>query len=142
WATGSRAGGSGTSGWGYGMSTEHGIGGDPEEALRLAEQVIHAAERAGAGEAEALVVAGESALTRFANSEIHQNVASAEAFVNLRFVNGRRVGVASSGRVDDEGIKALVDRAAAIAATVEELDEWAGLPSADPPPTLHAGWSE
>ena len=75
------------------MSTEHGIGGDPEEALRLAEEVIHAAEPAGAGEAEALVVAGESALTRFANSEIHQNVASAEAFVNLRFVErppGRR----------------------------------------------------
>ena len=71
------------------MSSEHGIGGDPEEALRLAEKVIHAAEAAGAGEAEALVVAGESALTRFANSEIHQNVASAEAFVNLRFVDGR-----------------------------------------------------
>ena len=27
-------------------------------------------------------------------------------------------------------------------ANVEELEEWAGLPSADPPPTLHAGWSE
>jgi predicted Zn-dependent protease len=124
------------------MSTEHGIGGDPEEALRLAEKVIHAAEAAGAGEAEALVVAGESALTRFANSEIHQNVASAEAFVNLRFVDGRRVGVASSGRVDDEGIRALVERAAAITANVEELEDWSGLPVADPPPALHAGWSE
>ena len=124
------------------MSSEHGIGGDPEEALRLAERVIYAAEKAGAGEAEALVVAGESALTRFANSEIHQNVASAEAFVNLRFVNGRRVGVASSGRIDEEGIGALVERAAAIAAHVEELEEWAGLPSADPPVTLHGGWSE
>ena len=124
------------------MSSEHGIGGDPEEALRLAEKVIHAAEKAGAGEAEALVAAGESALTRFANSEIHQNVASAEAFVNLRFVDGRRVGVASSGRVDDEGIHALVERAAAIAANVEELEDWSGLPTADPPPTLHAGWSE
>ena len=79
------------------MSGEHGIGGDPEEALRLAERVISRPRRPGAGEAEALVVAGESALTRFANCEIHQNVASAEAFVNLRFVNGRRVGVASSG---------------------------------------------
>ena len=120
-------------GGGDGMSAEHGIGGDPEEALRLAERVIQAAEAAGAGEAEALVAAGESALTRFANSEIHQNVASNEAFVNLRFVKGRRVGVASSGRVDDEGVRALVERAAAIAANVEELDDWAGLPSADPP---------
>ena len=79
------------------MSGRHGIGGDPEEALRLARDVVRAAEAAGADEAEALVVAGESALTRFANSEIHQNVASAEVYVNLRFVRGKRVGVASSG---------------------------------------------
>jgi predicted Zn-dependent protease len=124
------------------MSGEHGIGGDPEEALRLAERVIQAAEKAGAGEAEAVVAAGESSLTRFANSEIHQNVASNEAFVNLRFVQGRRVGVASSGRVDDEGIAALVERAAAIAENVEELEDWAGLPSAEAPEPVVDGWSE
>ena len=124
------------------MSTEHGIGGDPEEALRLAERVVYAAEAAGASEAEALVVAGESSLTRFANSEIHQNVMSAEVFVNLRFVRGRRVGVASSGRMDEEGVRALVERAGAIAANVEELEDWAGLPEADPVPELHAAWSE
>ena len=56
------------------MSATHGIGGDPEDALRLAERVIDAAKAAGADEAEALVVGSESALTRFANSEIHQNV--------------------------------------------------------------------
>ena len=51
------------------MSATHGIGGDPEDALRLAERG-HPGRReaAGAGEAEALVVASESALTRFANS--------------------------------------------------------------------------
>jgi PmbA protein len=124
------------------MSERHGMGGDPEEALKLAEQVVRAAEAAGAGEAEALVVAGESALTRFANSEIHQNVATAEVFVNLRFVRGRRVGVASSGRTDAEGIRDLADRAAAIAGAVEELEDWAGLPVADPPQPLVAAWSD
>lgn len=118
------------------------MGGDPEEALRLAEQVSRAAEAAGASEAEALVVAGESALTRFANSEIHQNVATAEVLVNLRFVRGRRVGVASTGRTDDEGIRALVERAQVIAGAVEELEDWAGLPTADPPGSLTAAWSE
>jgi PmbA protein len=115
--------------------------GDPGEALRLAELVVDLATRAGAGEAEALVVGGESALTRFANSEIHQNVASAEVLVNLRFVNGRRVGVASSGRTDLEGLRALVDRASAIAANVEELEDWAGLPEADAPAPLDVAWS-
>jgi PmbA protein len=105
---------------------------DPAEALRLAEEVVRRAEGAGASEAEALVVAGESALTRFANSEIHQNVASTEVFVNLRVARGRRIGVASSGRLDAEGIRALVERALDIAGNVEELEDWAGLPEPEP----------
>ena len=52
--------------------------------------------REGATEAEALVMAEEAALTRFANSEIHQNVAETNVVVNLRVVVGKRVGVASS----------------------------------------------
>jgi len=124
------------------MSERHGIGGDPVEALRLAELVVDLSTRAGATESEALVVAGESALTRFANSEIHQNVASAEVFVNLRFVKGRRVGVASSGRMDEEGLRALVERASAIAANVEELEEWSGLPEADASAPLDVAWSD
>jgi PmbA protein len=124
------------------VSERPGIEGDPVEALRLAELVVDLATKAGAGEAEALVVAGESALTRFANSEIHQNVASAEVLVNLRFVSGRRVGVASSGRMDPEGLRALVERASAIAANVEELEDWAGLPETDAPAPLDVAWSD
>ncbi len=124
------------------MSEHHGLGGDPEEALRLARRVVAAAEAAGAGDAEALVVATESALTRFANSEIHQNVASADLLVNLRFVDGRRIGVASTGRTDDEGLRALVERARSIAANVEELEDWAGLPEAQTPEPLSVAWSD
>ena len=51
-------------------------------------------------------MAEDSALTRFANSEIHQNVAETNVTINLRFVVGKRVGVASSGRTDDEGLRA------------------------------------
>jgi PmbA protein len=123
------------------VSGRHSPEGNPTEALRLAERVVGLAAAAGATEAEALVYDGESALTRFANSEIHQNVAGAEVFVNLRFVKGRRVGVASSGRMDAEGIRALVERAASIAANVEELDDWAGLPEADAPLPLAAAFS-
>ena len=82
-------------------------------------------------------------LTRFANSEIHQNVASTEVLVNLRFVQGRRVGVASTGRADAEGLRSLVERAAAITANVEELEDWAGLPRGRPlPPPIPAAWSD
>ena len=106
-----------------GRSAEH----EPE-GLALAEDVVGRALVAGASEAEALVISDDSALTRFANSEIHQNVAEANVLVNLRFVVGRRIAVASTGRMDDDGLRALVERAAAIAPNVEELADWGGLP--------------
>ena len=97
-------------------------------ALTLAETALAHALREGVTEAEALVMAEDSALTRFANSEIHQNVAETNVTVNLRVVVGKRVGVASSGRTDDEGLRRLAENAATIARVVEELDDWAGLP--------------
>ena len=115
---------------------------DPRRRLALAEKVMQAAQKAGATEAEALVLADDSALTRFANSEIHQNVAETSATVNLRFVVGRRVGVATTGRTDDEGLVALVEQAAAIARVVEELEDWSGLPESGPIGTVDAAWSE
>src|SRR3954452_14029162 len=98
------------------------------DALVLAERELAAAEREVPSEVEALVMAEDAALTRFANSQIHQNVAETNVTVNLRFVVGKRVGVASTGRTDDEGLRRLAERAAAIARVVEELDDWSGLP--------------
>jgi predicted Zn-dependent protease len=102
------------------------------DALALAERALAHAEREGATECEALVMAEDAALTRFANSQIHQNVAETNATVNLRFVVGKRVGVASSDRTDDEGLRRLAANAAAIARVVEELEDWAGLPEPTP----------
>jgi PmbA protein len=102
---------------------------EPDSALPLAEEVLGRALRIGATEAEVLVMAGDSALTRFANSEIHQNVVERSLTVSLRHVVGRRIAVVSTGQVDAEGLRSLVRRAAAIARSCEELDDWAGLPA-------------
>ncbi len=102
------------------------------DALALAERALAHAMREGATEAEALVMGEDAALTRFANSQIHQNVAETNATVNLRFVVGTRVGIASSDRTDEEGLRRLAARAAAIARVVEELPDWAGLPEPTP----------
>jgi PmbA protein len=115
------------------------------EALRLAEDILGRALRVGATEAEVLVTTDDSALTRFANSEIHQNVAESSRTVNLRFVAGKRIAVMSSGRTDVEGIRSLVNRASAVVRTCEELEDWAGLPKpiddSDRVPAVNA-WSD
>jgi predicted Zn-dependent protease len=111
------------------------------DALALAERALAHAEREGATESEVLVMAEDAALTRFANSQIHQNVAETNVVLNLRFVVGNRVGVASSGRTDDEGLRRLAASAAAIAHVVEELDDWAGLPEPTPIEEVAAAYS-
>lgn len=102
------------------------------DALALAERALAHAMREGATEAEALVMREDASLTRFANSQIHQNVAETNVVVNLRFAAGRRIGVASSGRTDEEGLRRLAANAGAIARVVEELPDWPGLPGPTP----------
>ena len=112
------------------------------DALALAEAALAQAMREGVTEAEALVQAEDSALTRFANSEIHQNVAESNVSINLRVVVGKRVGVASSGRTDAEGLRRLAERATAIARVVEELEDWGGLPGPTEIRDVPAAYSE
>jgi predicted Zn-dependent protease len=111
------------------------------DALTLAEAALAEAMRDGVTEAEALVMAEDSALTRFANSEIHQNVAETNSVVNLRVVIGKRIGVASSGRTDAEGLRRLAENAVAIASVVEELEDWGGLPGPTQAAPVSAGYS-
>ena len=112
------------------------------DALDLAERALDAAMQGGVTEAEALVIAEDEALTRFANSQIHQNVAEIDVTVNLRVAIGKRVGVASSGRTDAEGLRRLAENATAIARVVEELEDWAGLPGPTPAAPVAAGFAQ
>jgi PmbA protein len=118
------------------------------DALALAEAALAQATGDGITESEALVMSEDSALTRFANSEIHQNVAETNVVINLRVVVGKRVGVASSGRTDAEGLRRLAENASAIARVTEELEDWGGLPTparagdGDGASDVPAGYSE
>jgi predicted Zn-dependent protease len=114
---------------------------DPAEVLAIAERALRYAEAAGASEVEALVSADDLSLTRFANSEIHQNVAESNTQLNLRVVVGRRVGVASSNHLDDEGLRRLAESATAIARNSEELGDWGGLPEPTPISDMPAGYA-
>ena len=106
--------------------------GDGAEVLAIADRAVSLAMGAGASEAEALVSDERAQLTRFANSEIHQNVAETNGQLNLRVAIGKRVGVASSNRLDDEGLRRLAETAVAIARNSAELEDWGGLPQPTP----------
>jgi len=99
-----------------------------EAVLSVARRALRFAEQAGATQCEALVQRTDEQLTRFANSEVHQNVSESDTIVNLRFIDGQRVGVASTNRLDDDSLRRLADTAARICRLQPEQPDFAGLP--------------
>ena len=87
-------------------------GGDP---LSLTERVL---ERCQAEQAEVVFYHYDNALTRFANNIIHQNVAERQSLLTLRTFLGKRLGIARTTDLSQEGLKRLVDRALTTARAV------------------------
>ncbi len=102
---------------------------DAGVGLTIAERAVAMALEAGASQAEAVVTQQHSSLTRFANNEIHQNVAEADTVVNLRFVDGQRVGVASGNRDDEAALRRLADSAGTIARLQPAQTDFVSLPA-------------
>jgi PmbA protein len=68
-------------------------------------------EASPAQQTEVIVTDRDTALTRFANSEIHQNVSERDIGVRIRIVDDHRVGVASTNQVDASALRDALDRA-------------------------------
>ena len=108
---------------------------------QIAERAVAMALEAGASQAEVVVISHAGALTRFANNEIHQSVAEDDTVVNLRFVDGRRIGVASANRHHDEALGRLV-RTAADTARLQPEQEWfESLPGPGPLTLAEGAWA-
>jgi predicted Zn-dependent protease len=61
-----------------------------------------------ADEVEVLFYGGKSALTRFANNVIHQNVAEENYVISVRAVFGGRTARSTTNKLDDESLKRVV----------------------------------
>jgi PmbA protein len=97
-------------------------------------EVARAALDAAGGEAEAIAHSERSGLARFANSEVHQPTLIENVVVTLRVVRGNRAGVATTNKVEDDGLAELAQRATAAADSAPPDDTFPGLaPRADPP---------
>src|SRR6202047_3569396 len=68
-----------------------------------------------ADEVEVLFYGGKSALTRFANNIIHQNVAEENYAVSVRTVFGGRTARSTTNKLDDESLKRVVQSSESLA---------------------------
>ncbi|TYB36247.1 TldD/PmbA family protein [Micromonospora sp. AP08] len=103
----------------------------------LAGRVVELVRRlAGPGaEAEVVVTRADLALTRFANSFIHQNVAESGTTVRLRLHADGRTAAGSGSLVDADGLTALVERTLAAARLCPPDPAWPGLTPPAPVPS-------
>ncbi|MCC7498974.1 MAG: TldD/PmbA family protein [Bryobacterales bacterium] len=83
------------------------------------EAVVNAARPAGVTEVEALMGARRSALTRFANNRIHQNVAQQGGSLSIRVITGGRTARATTNQFDRDSIGRAVAQAIAITRSSE-----------------------
>src|SRR5690349_17263090 len=78
---------------------------------------------------EAIIGGGSSALTRFANNTIHQNVAEEGYVISIRIALDGKTARATTNRMDDESLKRAVQSAEQIARVQERDPDLLPLPA-------------
>lgn len=101
-----------------------------EKSVRALIQRVLGYSRAE--QTEVVYLGVESALTRFANNFIHQNVAESNHELRVRAVVGKRTGVATTNRLDDESLRRVTEQALEIARVSPENPEFYSLPEPQP----------
>jgi PmbA protein len=91
----------------------------------LADRLLDAST---ADQTEVVVIGVDSALTRFANSGIHQNVSERNVQIRVRAIVGKRSGVATSNDVSDSALTRVVERAVEAAQRQPEDPDLPDLP--------------
>jgi predicted Zn-dependent protease len=104
-----------------------------EKALEILEKGLKYSD---ADQMELLLLEEDFYLTRFAENVIHQNMARADHTVMARAVLGKKVGVAVTDKIEDEGIKKVVKDATEIAKNQKEDPDFVSLPQSVPAPEI------
>jgi PmbA protein len=98
---------------------------------RAAEIFAKLKKYSSADEVEALFYGGHSALTRFANNTIHQNVAEEHNGVSVRTVFNGRSARASTNKLDEESLKRVVQASESLAKVQQPDPDLLPMPEAD-----------
>jgi PmbA protein len=96
------------------------------ELKNIADRILG---MSSADQTEVLLFSTTSALTRFANNYIHQNVEQTDVDVRVRSVLGKKIGVASCNELSDDSLRALVERSETLAQHQKENEDFQSLPS-------------
>ena len=94
----------------------------PDKLLEIA------LDHSPADQTEASICVSKSALTRFANSAIHQNMLFEDTVIKIRAAFGKKVASGSANNLDESGLIELVDRVVETARLQDENPDFVSLP--------------
>lgn len=97
-----------------------------QDKIRSLMQI--ALSHSNADQTEVNIRTGNSALTRFANSTIHQNMGFENYSVGVRAVFGKKIASGSGNDISEQGIRDLVDKVIAMAHHQDENPDFVSLP--------------
>jgi PmbA protein len=100
-----------------------------ETCLRLLKRIVH---ESSADQTEVLLLTEDSALTRFAQSSIHQHVAEKNATVILRVVSGKRIAVVTTNILKPSSLRDSLQKAINLAEIQRPNEEFRSLPEPKP----------
>src|SRR3954470_14453755 len=98
-----------------------------DDSFAILESALAAAKDAGASEADAVFESTDQNITRFANSNVHQNMSEVSAELTLRVIVDDAVGVASTTVFDDDEIARVAALAREAARHGDALQNFTGL---------------
>jgi len=99
-----------------------------EQVLEISERTLRLALKENVDQAEATAFLFDSARTRFANSQIHQNVASKSGGVTVKVVIGKKIGFMRTDVLEAQQIEDTVRQAIKIAKVTPENEDFKSLP--------------
>ncbi len=99
--------------------------GDREEYEKIKEKVFEESE---ADEIELRILYDDTALTRYANSRIHQNIGQKVIDLSIRAAFGKKVGSASTSSLEEGSVIDCLSRAEKIARSQREDPHFKGFP--------------
>jgi PmbA protein len=109
-----------------------------QQANAILDAALDAARTAGAAEADAVFTSTDQNISRFANSNLHQNMSEISAELTLRVIAGEAMGVASTTVFDADEIARTAVLAREAARHSDPLQNFSGLYRGhDPLPAIH-----
>ncbi|MCW3994186.1 MAG: TldD/PmbA family protein [Candidatus Bathyarchaeota archaeon] len=103
-----------------------------ERLLGIAEKTVQYATRQNIDQAQASAFLLDTALTRFANSQIHQNVATKKGGVLIKVVLNKQISTTRVNTLEEEQIEKAVMQAVRIARASPPNKDFKSLPEREP----------